>query len=99
MRTTRIPNFIPIERWEMGEKSGEPKSGERKIFLLVQSCLKNASFFKKKIEILRNRENCPRALIRKTSMLNIIPIGRWERGEKPGEPKTGDNKILVLDAK
>ena len=28
MKRTSIPNFIPIERWERGEKLGEPKSGE-----------------------------------------------------------------------
>ena len=36
MRRTRIPNFIPIERWKRGEKSEKPKTGENKI--LVLSC-------------------------------------------------------------
>ena len=30
MRRTRITNFNPIERWKRGEKSGEPKTGEKK---------------------------------------------------------------------
>ena len=30
MRRTRIPNFNPIGRWKRGEKSGEPKTGEKK---------------------------------------------------------------------
>ena len=38
-----------IARWKIGEKSGEPKSGERKIVLQVQSCLKNVSFSEEKI--------------------------------------------------
>ena len=41
--------------------------------------------------------------MRKIRIPNIIPIRRWEIGEKSGEPKTGEksgeNKILVLDAK
>ena len=47
MRRIRIPNFIPIGRWERSKKSGEPKSRKRKIFLQVQSYLKNASFSEK----------------------------------------------------
>ena len=30
MRRTHIPNFNPIERLKRGEKSGEPKTGEKK---------------------------------------------------------------------
>ena len=41
--------------------------------------------------------------MRKIRIPNIIPIRRWEIGEKLGKPKTGEksgeNKILVLDAK
>ena len=58
MRRTRIPNFIQIVRWEMGEKSGEPKSGERKIFLQVQSCFKNANFSEKNWNFEKPRKSC-----------------------------------------
>ena len=50
MRKTRIPNSIPIGQWKKDENSEEPKSGEKKIFLQVQICFKNASFPEKKFE-------------------------------------------------
>ena len=34
-------------------------------------------------------EKYPWALMRRKRMPNFIPIGRWERGEKSGEPKAG----------
>ena len=37
----------------------------------------------------QNGEKYPWALMRRTSIPNCIPIGRWERGEKLREPKTG----------
>ena len=37
--------------------------------------------------------------MRRTRIPNFIPFEQCERGEKLGEPKTGENKILVLDAK
>ena len=55
--------------------------------------------FQNKIGILGNREKYPWALMRRTRILNFIPIGRKERGEKSGDPKTGEKKILVLNAK
>ena len=35
----------------------------------------------------------------RTRIPNFIPIGRWKKGGKSGEPKTGENMILFLDAK
>ena len=57
--------------------------------------------FRKKIEILDNREKYPWALMRRTRIPHFIRIERWKRprGEISEEPKTGENKILVLDAK
>ena len=36
--------------------------------------------------------------MRRTHIPNCNPIGRWKRGKKSGKPKTGENKILVIDA-
>ena len=56
----------------------------------------------------QNREKCPWAIRRRTRIPNFNPIGGCKRGEKSGEPKTGEKKregkksggkILVLDAK
>ena len=49
-------------------------------------------------EFLETEKKYPWALMRRTCIPNFIPIGRWEKGEKSGEPKTGE-KIVVLDAK
>ena len=75
MRKTRIPNFIQIGRWEIGEKSGEPKSGERKIFFYKSKVFKKMQVFREKIGILGNREKCLEALMRRTRITNFIPIG------------------------
>ena len=56
---------------------------------------------RKKIRILGKREKYPWALMRRTRIPHFIRIERWKRprGEISEEPKTGENKILVLDAK
>ena len=46
--------------------------------------------FRKKMEFWKNKRKCPWALMRRTRIPNIIPIKRWERGEKLREPKTGE---------
>ena len=90
MRRTRVPNFIPIWRWEKSEKSGEPKTGGW--VLEPQGGVGSDFKTKKNIHGQSWEEH--------VGIPNFIPIGRWKRGEKSGEPKTGEKKkTLVLDAK
>ena len=56
----------------MGEKSGELKSRERKIFFSNPKLFKKSKFFGKKIGILRNREKYPLALMRRTRIPNTL---------------------------
>ena len=53
----------------------------------IQSCFRNKSFSEKKLKFWETERKCPWHL---TRIPNFIPIGRWERSEKSGEPKTGE---------
>ena len=69
-----------IARWERDDKSGEPKSGERMIFLQVLSCFKDASFSEKKIGILGNREKMFMGIDEKNTYTKFYPNRTMGKG-------------------
>ena len=81
MRTTRISNIIPIGRWEMGEKWGEPKYGERKIFLQAKVVSKMQVFQEKNWNFGKPRK-LSMDIDEENTNTKFIPIERWESGEK-----------------
>ena len=74
MRRTRVPNFIPIWRWEKSEKSGEPKTGG-----WVLRAPRGRGFR------FQNQEKYPWAILRRTRRYTkFYPNRTMEKGWKIG---------------